>query len=143
MSTSVTLDGFEEIQKTFSKLDKDFARELLKEVTQISFEKAKKQASTHNVTGEMEMKMFQRVNKKSAVIGSTAPHAIFVHFGTRPHKIFPKDKKALRWASGSRWFFSTKPINHPGYKGDPFIHNAIVDTFKDLEKIKQGIIDVY
>jgi hypothetical protein len=35
-----------------------------------------------------------------------APHALFVHFGTRPHVIRPKDKKALRWATQNQKAFA-------------------------------------
>ena len=52
-----------------------------------------------------------------------APEALFVHWGTRPHKIKPKRKKALRWPAGGQFAFA-KSVNHPGYKGDSWLVRA-------------------
>jgi hypothetical protein len=57
-----------------------------------------------------------------------APHALFVHWGTRPHKIKPKGKDnggkdLLRFVVGNR-FVSKHEVNHPGYKGDPWLVRA-------------------
>lgn len=48
-----------------------------------------------------------------------APHAEFVHWPTRPHKIAAKNRKALRFPVGGKFVFA-KWVNHPGYKGDPY-----------------------
>lgn len=48
-----------------------------------------------------------------------APHAAFVHWGSRPHDITPKNRKALRWP-GRGGFIFAKFVRHPGYKGDPY-----------------------
>ena len=49
-----------------------------------------------------------------------APHAKFVHDGTRPHLIKPKNKRMLRWPGGGSGFVFAKSVNHPGYRGDPW-----------------------
>ena len=54
-----------------------------------------------------------------------APYAAAVHNGSRPHRIEPKSKKALHWIAGGNEFFSSKGINHPGYKGDPFLFDSL------------------
>jgi hypothetical protein len=56
---------------------------------------------------------------------SRAPYAAAVHNGSKPHRIEPKTKKALHWVSGGTEFFSSKGVNHPGYKGDPFLFNSV------------------
>jgi hypothetical protein len=48
-----------------------------------------------------------------------APHAAFVHWGTPPHVIKPRDKKKLRFPVGGAFAFA-RAVNHPGYKGDPY-----------------------
>ncbi len=80
-----------------------------------------------------------------------APYAIFVHWGTRPHEIRPRNKRALRYArNGVFWFWfgpqgpdQRRAIKawvereagpdarvmfrwpkHPGYKGDPWMVRA-------------------
>ena len=50
-------------------------------------------------------------------------YGVYVHEGTPPHIIVPKDKRCLRWAGGDGFVFS-KRVNHPGTKKDPFLYNA-------------------
>ena len=55
-------------------------------------------------TGALERAITYRV-KKAATEGviyiddKVAPYGKFVHTGTRPHDIYPKNKKSLRWAT--------------------------------------------
>lgn len=56
-----------------------------------------------------------------------APHALFVHDGTKAHTISPRRKKMLRWPSGvggGTGFVFARQVNHPGYKGDPWMERA-------------------
>jgi len=52
-------------------------------------------------------------------------YGVFVREGTKPHKILPRYKKALHWASGGgaaeggQDFFATE-VNHPGTKPNPY-----------------------
>ena len=56
-----------------------------------------------------------------------APHATFVHWGSKPHKISAKNRKALRFPVGGKFVFA-KWVKHPGYKGDPyFVSEATPD----------------
>ena len=66
--------------------------------------------------------------------GKKYNYAYFVHEGTRSHLIEPNKKKALRWESGGKFVFAKK-VQHPGYKGDPFLKNAAQKTFKRLNEI--------
>lgn len=45
-------------------------------------------------------------------------YAIPVHEGSRPHTIFPKNKKALFWKGAAH---PMKSVNHPGTKANPFM----------------------
>lgn len=52
-------------------------------------------------------------------------YAYYVHEGTAPHTIFPKNKPFLVffWPNapgGGRWV-RAKSVRHPGYKGNPFL----------------------
>ena len=49
-----------------------------------------------------------------------APYAIFVHEGTKPHEIRPKNKQALKTPFGVR-----KKVNHPGTKANPYLKKAV------------------
>ncbi|MGE4517307.1 MAG: HK97 gp10 family phage protein [Arcobacteraceae bacterium] len=48
------------------------------------------------------------------------PYARFVHDGTEPHEIRPKNKKALKTPFGVR-----KKVNHPGTKANPYLQKAV------------------
>ena len=79
-------------------------------------------------------------------IGSSVPYAIFVHNGTKPHVIMPKDPKGVlifpsRGASTNvRSGRSTvryggnviiaKRVMHPGYKGNHFLTDNIKLFYK-------------
>lgn len=65
-----------------------------------------------------------------------APHALFVHWGTPPHTIRPKNKKALRWAAGGKFAFA-RFVNHPGYNGDPWLVKAADQALREFDGIVQ------
>lgn len=62
-----------------------------------------------------------------------APHALFVHWGTKPHKIKPKNKKMLRFPVGGKFAFA-REVNHPGYKGDPWLVDQAAEAPKIFER---------
>lgn len=53
------------------------------------------------------------------------PVASMLHQGTRPHAIFPKLRKALRWVTQGGGFGFARRIWHPGTKSDPFLFDAL------------------
>lgn len=55
-----------------------------------------------------------------ATVFVNADYAMPVEFGSRPHVIRPKDRKALRFPVGGGGFGFAKVINHPGSKPHPF-----------------------
>lgn len=75
-----------------------------------------------------------------AVVNEKGAHyAAYVHEGTKPHDIFPKEKKMLKFATSkntARWrsvpygrfqkgrFTFAFGVSHPGTKPDPFLYNA-------------------
>lgn len=66
------------------------------------------------------------VNKRIEVI-STNPNTLFVHDGTRPHKIRPRRARMLRFEVGGRIVYA-REVNHPGYRGDKFLTRALRDA---------------
>lgn len=53
-----------------------------------------------------------------------ANYGAHVEYGTKPHVITPKTKKALAFMSGGNAIV-TKRVNHPGTKAQPFFRPAI------------------
>ncbi|SHT27460.1 Uncharacterised protein [Mycobacteroides abscessus subsp. abscessus] len=59
----------------------------------------------------------------SGSVGNNARYAVYVHEGSRPHLIRPRNAKALRFQIGGRTVFA-KLVHHPGTKARPFLRNA-------------------
>lgn len=55
---------------------------------------------------------------------SMVEYGKYVEFGTPPHIITPKEKKALKFKSGKGFIFSKK-VRHPGTRPNPFIRNTV------------------
>lgn len=55
----------------------------------------------------------------------------FVEFGTPPHTIEPKEKKALRFEVGGDELIRKK-VKHPGTRPNPFIRNTIQNKLKQI-----------
>lgn len=90
-------------------------------------EQVERDAGKHSKTGALFNSVGKRRTGQSGwLVGhdlQRAKHALFVHWGTKPHTIAPKRKKALRWVSGNRFAFA-KRVRHPGYRGDPWLVRA-------------------
>lgn len=83
-------------------------------------------AGRHAKSGAIERSIFKRSINGGWEIGhdmQVAPHARFVHDGTRPHVIEPNKRKALRWPVPGKFAFA-KRVNHPGYAGDAWLDRA-------------------
>lgn len=95
-------------------------------------------AAKHNKTGALVRSIFARPNSDGTewTVGhdlQAARHALFVHWGTKPHVITPKKKKILRWPSGGKFAFARK-AKHPGYKGDPWLVRAAAQAPQIFEQ---------
>ncbi|MFC2314864.1 MAG: hypothetical protein ACFNLO_02930 [Selenomonas massiliensis] len=70
--------------------------------------------------------------------GNRAPYGVFIHEGIKPHDIFPKRRKALRWVDGNKFLFA-KRVRFPGWDPDPFIY----DAFESNQDTIMNIFDRY
>ena len=128
-----TTTGLREIPAEASRL-------AILRLSQIAYDSAQKGAGAHNKpqgTGALFDSLFLRQIPGGRIVGhdlARAPHAVFVHWGTRPHKIRPKTKKLLRWATNGQWR-SAREVNHPGYKGDPWMIRAADDAIRQFAAV--------
>ena len=60
-----------------------------------------------------------------------APHGDYVLFGTKPHMIKPKDKKALHWGGKGGPF--SKGHMHPGTKPNDFLGRGLMNTIANYK----------
>jgi hypothetical protein len=66
---------------------------------------------------------------QSIKVISTNVHSVLVHNGSRRHPIRPRRRNGwLRFEVEGRIVFA-REVNHPGYKGDPYLTNALRDAF--------------
>lgn len=66
---------------------------------------------------------------KSIKVISTNIHSVLVHNGSRRHFIRPRREGGwLRFEVGGRVVFA-RQVDHPGYRGDPFLTTALRDAF--------------
>jgi len=61
----------------------------------------------------------------------TRDYAGYVHEGTKPHVIYPVNKRALFWAGANH---PVKRVNHPGQKPQPFLPKMIEAALSDVNK---------
>lgn len=138
---TLNIAGTTDLQDKLTRLSKDGfgVDRVLQVIAQRVFDNVIAGAEKHSKTGNM-VRSFgtgaKRIPNGYRIEADLqfAPETLFVNFGTRPHKIYPKDKKALRWVSGNGFMFA-KFINHPGYKGDPFMQSAVDTVMRDFDQI--------
>lgn len=142
MPIRVTLQGLSEVRGTLPDIVPEAQRKVIFGLSQVAFDEVEAGAGRHTRaggTGALRQSVFNRVTPggDGRTVGhdlQRAPHALWVNAGTRPHVIRPKNKKALRWAFGGRFFFAKK-VNHPGYGGDAYVVFAATAAMSQFDAI--------
>lgn len=121
---------FDKLARAFEKAPQA-TRDMVRKQLKIAAEGIKDRASTEHRyksrSGELERKgIATMVEDNVAVISLSprVPYGIYVHEGTKPHIILPRQKKILRWSDGEGNYFFSRKVNHPGTKPDPFLYDA-------------------
>lgn len=139
----LTISGTESVDQIISAIPEKIDDVFLVIAERI-YKRSLDSATEHWQKGALAASLGRGVRKIAggySVVSSNAraPHNIFVHFGTRPHTIKPKNKKSLRWTSGNNFAFA-KQIRHPGYKGDPFMYRAADIEMSNFDKVFAGVM---
>jgi len=126
------------LRRRMLQLVPDLRREVTQETAQDAYEQALAGAERHSRSGALVRSLkIRRIGEDRYEIYhdlSVAPHAPFVHWGTKPHEIRPRNRKALRWAAGNGFVFA-KVVHHPGYKGDPYLVRARTAIARQFARI--------
>jgi hypothetical protein len=124
---SVNVTGVDQVRAMLSQIGKQLANKALSQTAVQVENYIEQEAAKHNKTGALVRSIYKtRLADGSWEIGHDprhAPHALFVHWGTKKHDIRPKNKKVLRWASGGVFHFA-KVVHHPGNKPDKWLERA-------------------
>ena len=142
----VNVQGIEAIRATFARLVPEAQAKVLRGLAQVAFDTAQRQVDTHTQTGALARSLRLRSDGEGGwIIGHDqqhAPYAPFVHFGTRPHIIRPREKKSLRWPSGQggkTGFVFAKWVRHPGYAGDAWLVQAADEAVRQFDAIVRRV----
>ena len=136
VSTSVRIEGMEEMKKKFAQSPHIVGKELEKatrDAGKAILSKAKKEAPIK--TGGLRRSIDLRYKPISVSVFTNKDYAIPVHEGSRAHIILPRRAKVLRFKTQSGKVVYTKRVRHPGYKGNPFMERAVDRIKGTVEKI--------
>lgn len=125
MKFTVQTFGGDRVRRELVKLGQS-PRKALDRLAEDVEEYVEREAGKHSKTGALFASIGKARTSRGWIVGhdtQRAKHALFVHWGTKPHLIRPKAKRALRWVSGNGFRFS-RGVKHPGYRGDPWFVRA-------------------
>ncbi|MGQ9815718.1 MAG: hypothetical protein ACUVR3_11320 [Candidatus Roseilinea sp.] len=141
-----SLDVIAEIRRRMIAMVPELTREVTEETAQKAFEEARAAADRHTKTGALvrSLKLRRLSDKKLEVYHDLqiAPHALFVHWGTRAHEIRPKQNRPnphLRFVGSNGGFVFVKRVWHPGYKGDPYLVRARTAVAQQFMRMARDI----
>ena len=138
----IRAEGIAAIREAFARLAPAAKTQALAGLAQTAYDSARAQADTHTATGAIVRSLTVKPEGEDAwIVGHDAqhaPHAFFVHWGTKPHIIRPREKKMLRWANGGGFIFA-RIVHHPGYKGDAWLEQGADAAVADFPRIVDRI----
>lgn len=67
-----------------------------------------------------------------------APYALYVHEGTKAHRIVPRSKKALYWTGAAH---PVKSVNHPGTKANKFMPRILDRATPEIQRGMMQVLD--
>lgn len=153
----LNIQGIEAVRDRFATLVPEVQAKTLRGLAQVAFDTAQRQVDTHTQTGALARSLRLRSDGAGGwIIGHDQQHASyapFVHWGTRPHIIRPREKKALRWVgekgattrnaqgrfvSGTKFIFA-RFVHHPGYAGDPWLVQAADEAVRQFDAIVRRV----
>lgn len=137
MAIQIRVNGIDAAKGQLRSLPEAIEASVIRQMAQIAYDSAERAADKHSKTGALRQSIYTRPIPGGREVGhdlQRAPHAVFVHWGTRPHVITPSKKKALRWPAGGAFAFA-KRVNHPGYRGDAYLARAADDAVRQFAAI--------
>jgi HK97 gp10 family phage protein len=91
------------------------------------------------VTGHLRRGIATKIgNMEVTVHTSNIKYAPMVEYGTRPHLIKPKNKKALYWKGAK---YPVKTVNHKGSRPKPYLIPAFEHTKNDFINDLKEVIE--
>ncbi len=145
MPFTITVEGMEGLQKALQQAPVVLAQWLQKAVVAGAAEVTKR-AVRGNVpykTGRLAQSIGRppgglEIGSLYAIVRPATDYAYYVHEGTKPHKIYPKNGKALFWPGAAH---PVRVVNHPGTKGNPFMPRLLDLSRADIMRHFQDAVN--
>lgn len=83
------------------------------------------------VSGKLRQMITTALSYLRGVVSANALYSIYVHEGTKPHIIVPKNRKVL--ANKRKGIIFGKRVQHPGTKPNRFIVRAVENSKETIE----------
>jgi HK97 gp10 family phage protein len=136
-----------EIQVTLAKRGLDISvlpsligskmrKELKKRLTDLAYDVMREKVPVR--TGALKASIVKDLRDYQAFIGPTAPYAVYVEYGTRPHIIRPVNASVLAFRVSGRTVF-TPIVRHPGTKPQPFMRETVQEVKRRIPELWQEI----
>lgn len=90
------------------------------------------------ITGNLTVSFRRQSGRLWARWFPTAPYAIYVHQGSGPRTITPKNKKALFWPGAKH---PVRSVRHPGTKPNPFMEKILSNAAPEINKMFADALD--
>jgi hypothetical protein len=87
-------------------------------------------------SGYLRESVTRRLTPKGFTVSPTAPYALFVDQGTRPHTIYPVNATVLRWYGPSGEAVFSRVVHHPGFTGRFFMSK----TKEEMEPVLRQLL---
>ena len=135
----VNVDELNKFSVDVGRMSNEIEEDVKKVVKNSAFNIERNAKSSASVkTGHLRRSISTKMGDMEATIHtSNLKYAPMVEFGTKPHIIRAKNKKALYWKGATH---PVKQVNHPGNRAKPYLIPAF-EKEKDqfLEKLKEVI----
>lgn len=111
------------------------ARQALGQAAALAVHSAKTSSRYKSRTGELARSIHRApMGAWAWKISADAPHAAYVEFGTRPHRIDARRAKALRFVQHGRVVFR-RSVQHPGTQPTHFLWRSVDAAGDELEDL--------
>lgn len=138
----VKIEGLDELQKNFASSPQITAKAIDKAIKKSIFTlliNAKKAAPRDQ--GFLRDNFVTEFSLLLGVLNNTAPYAVYVHEGTRPH--WPPMDAITPWANrhGIPPFLVARSIAKKGTKAQPFFQDSIEESQSDIDRFFREALD--
>jgi len=137
----IEIKGLDKLQRAVKSSPKMVHGELSKTIkTSVDFIRPIMRGEAPNKSGKLSYNIRAHARGLEGSVGPNlgiTPYAIYVHDGTEPYIIRPKNKKALYWKGA---LHPVKLVHHPGITANPFVERTFGQIKSPIERIFQKTV---